>query len=570
MTFVETKDRLVFNEIEISGPIGVDIFLSKEGEERMDLCKKIKNLFDKVPDVNMDFDDVFEKELINSEDLIDIYNGLGKFIEEDIENNSRIILYLPSQLLPDMGKEIDNENLKKSRENFSEVYKKSWIRLLFVEDWRADFVDGDILEPGLGKPVPIRKAAHLLPDILEKKIISSDEIKTLIEVCDDENLKINLTEGLIVAVDKKLINFDFDENLVNKLLELKKPKIDENFIVSRARFRWDNQIQKEKEIDEKSEIICQKIIDGEINFSEINDVTEIVAIFKASKKISLTEKYLPLIYNCWTKDKNIFGNSIKSGLSHWKKMNIISDEVLEKFGIKLPNFNEPMLIDTKEIVKKDFGIFREAVEKIKEDNGLMKYIYPTFLVFGSRVKGYAGVDADMDAVVLFRPKTPFKKREEILERLNQKIPALKNVEKILEYWIDKKDEQFGFKTPEQNGKIIGAQEIHIFLNGIWISANNEFRKINEDIKNKYLNLDRFEEQKEEIRTGFLRQLENDNIQYRLMHKGWKYFNPSKKNQGTSHSELIDWKSDFWDPGYRRVATKLFLSKVFLPDLSINR
>ena len=40
-----------------------------------------------------------------------------------------------------------------------------------------------------------------------------------------------------------------------------------------------------------------------------------------------------------------------------------------------------------------------------------------------------------------------------------------------------------------------------------------------------------------------------------------------KKQGTKNSDLIDWKSDYWDPGYRRIATKLFLSRVFLPDLS---
>jgi hypothetical protein len=59
----------------------------------------------------------------------------------------------------------------------------------------------------------------------------------------------------------------------------------------------------------------------------------------------------------------------------------------------------------------------------------------------------------------------------------------------------------------------------------------------------------------------------DNLQYRLMHKGYDIFKPSKRIAGSEHSALIDWNSAFWDEGYRRIATLGFLSKVFLPDLS---
>jgi hypothetical protein len=29
--------------------------------------------------------------------------------------------------------------------------------------------------------------------------------------------------------------------------------------------------------------------------------------------------------------------------------------------------------------------------------------------------------------------------------------------------------------------------------------------------------------------------------------------------------MVDYESAFWDPGYRRVATQIFVSRVFLPD-----
>lgn len=566
LTLVLTEERLNSSRVEVTGPIGVEFFLGDEEKKRQDLYEKLTSIFNKIPNVNMDFDEAEEKDLVDSEELIKIYNGLTSFMEEDL-NNDRIILYLPFQLLPNMNKITSDENLEKSRKNFSEIYKKSWIRLLFETDLRADFIDGDVLEPGLGDPILVRKAAHLLPEILERKIITDKEVKQLMEIIDDENLKINLIEGLIVAAERKLIDFDFDKNLIEKLLKLQKPKIDFDFVVSRKRINWENKLRQEREIDEESENIKENIIKGVNNLNELISICQVVGIFKAGKEIGLAEKYLPYIYKYWNEGDDNSKSYIISGLSHWRKLGIIDDEILRKFKIKLPNFGELMPIEINELIENDFKIFGEVVEGIKEDEELMKYIYPTILTFGSRVKGYAEMNTDLDAAIFFRPGTPFKKREEILERLYEKQPKLNLVEKVLEYWIDEKNGKFGFNNVDKNnGRIIGAKEIHIFWGGIWISANDEFKRVREDIKNKYLNLGRFGEQKEQLRMNFLRRLENDVIQCRLMHKGWRYFYPSKKIKKVEHSDLIDGKSDFWEPEFRRIATQLFLTKVFLPDI----
>jgi predicted nucleotidyltransferase len=566
LDFAKANEDLKSEKRETAESVATEVFMGEEGEKRRQLKSNLMCAFEKITDANMDFEEAEEKGLIKSEELAKIYDGLTDFIKEDL-NNDRIILYLPFQLLPSMDRKSSDEGLEKSKENFRKIYKESWIRLLFETDSRADFIDGDVLESGMGNPVSVRKAAHLLPEILEKKIISSEEIKNLMEIIDDETLKINLTEGLIVAAERKLIDFDFDKKLIEKLLELQKPKIDFDFIVSRKRSIWENRMKREAQIDEESEMVKEELIKGVNNLDELTSICQVVGVFKAGKEVCLTEKYLPIIYKCWQEKDDGFKKYIKSGLSHWKKMGIIDDETLKKFGIKLPNFDKITPVEIDELMENDFRIFGEVVEEIKKDEELMKYVYPTILVFGSRVKGYAEMDADLDAAIFFRPETPFEKREEILERLYEKQPKLNLVEKILEYWIEEKEGKFGFKNIDKNnGKIIGAKEIHIFWGGIWIGENNEFRKIREDIKNKYLNLDRFGKQKEQLRMSFLRQLETDTIQCRLMHKGWRYFYPSKKIERNEDSDLIDGKSDFWEPEFRRLATQLFLTKVFLPEI----
>jgi hypothetical protein len=53
-----------------------------------------------------------------------------------------------------------------------------------------------------------------------------------------------------------------------------------------------------------------------------------------------------------------------------------------------------------------------------------------------------------------------------------------------------------------------------------------------------------------------------------MHKGYRKNYPANKEEKLVYGDLIDFGSDFWDQGYREVATQLFLRKVFLPpDLS---
>ncbi len=52
-----------------------------------------------------------------------------------------------------------------------------------------------------------------------------------------------------------------------------------------------------------------------------------------------------------------------------------------------------------------------------------------------------------------------------------------------------------------------------------------------------------------------------------MHKGYRHFFPKKGNLETEHSDNVDSDSAFYDSGYRRLATQLFINRVFLPQLS---
>jgi hypothetical protein len=156
----------------------------------------------------------------------------------------------------------------------------------------------------------------------------------------------------------------------------------------------------------------------------------------------------------------------------------------------------------------------------------------------------------------------------MFKKLTDTIPAAASVGSIKEAWMIEKEGKLQFRPiPEGATTVITARQIHFLLGGVWLHGDSESKSLREEITQKYLDLERFGTNKEDVRVQLLRQVELDMLQYRLMHKGYQRFYPSIRDEGTEHAEKIDGESTFWDPGYRRIASQLFISRVFLPDLS---
>ena len=67
-------------------------------------------------------------------------------------------------------------------------------------------------------------------------------------------------------------------------------------------------------------------------------------------------------------------------------------------------------------------------------------------------------------------------------------------------------------------------------------------------------------------TRWLEEMERDSLQYRLLHKGFERYFPIQSPMNTVHGHAIDGQSAFYDSRYRRIATELFIRRVFLPQL----
>lgn len=592
--------------------LGVEekIILGNEAAKRACLAKDLTNAFSKIGQNTPD--SASEKGLIKQQETDQMFEDLADFILDD-PNNVRLILYLPFQVFPDL-----NENLTSAKQKFGRVLRDGWIRLLFESEIRANFDDGDELEPALGAPPQTRKAAHLLPEFLKRGIVSEVDLVKLLKInSGDTELTQSLLEGAIVAKDDNLIgqqvwdeiqampsiqkackllpkgvskpvgmNLTIDQiatNLNSDLIQIENEYTsDSDYLkrVSPKRIVWEKSVKIDNAIETASQQIASKLISGEITISDAEEfkavgirgvvrAAEIIAKKEPEKARIFVEKALPMLRIFWRKGSPAEKDEIRFGASHLMRLNALPESFLADFEIVAPDLSVPLPIDLNSFIENDGKPIAEAAKKIQENPILSKYFYPFILAFGSKIKGYADRNGDFDIAVFIKPGVSWQERKDIVHLLKKHVPELNSVDKVLEFWINETDGKFCLNSISENSpkQVVGEDQIHFILGGVWIGDHQDLQKLRADLASRYLNLTRYGKQKEAVRYKLLRQLELDVLQYRLMHKGYKKYYPSKKETPITHGNLIDWRSDFWDPGYRKIATLLFLNKVFLPDLS---
>jgi hypothetical protein len=195
-------------------------------------------------------------------------------------------------------------------------------------------------------------------------------------------------------------------------------------------------------------------------------------------------------------------------------------------------------------------------------------LYPAFVVFGSRFKGYAERVADLDAAVFVRPETNVDEREIVEKAVAKTQGETTGLGGVVEFWLEEEGGKLIIRhVPQGRSTIADGDWVHVLFGGVWLGKNEDVQKLYKSLLPLYLRSDPKVASKEDARSLWLRQIEREVLQYRLMHKGFDRFFPNTLGLRTEHSPLLDSDSVFWDPGFRRIATRLFISKVFLPDLS---
>ncbi len=495
---------------------------------RQKLYSALTTLFEKTPHPTTE---IFDSEL---------FDLLADFLDAD-PHHRRLILYLPFELIP----------LRTPQsERFILSYLQHWRELLAESDVRANFVDGNILEPELaphGQRM-VKKAAHLIPYLIKKGLISLSEVKEIRDNTLDAILKESIEDAISPSLllentcQIKAVPLSLDELSETITYELKKiamrAALDHSRKMPYARVVWEQKDREEKLISLCADNIAQMI-----------------------RTCSITEKegisfLLPYAHE-----------TIDHILIRWVHMGILPEEYLHTLNITLPKL-DAFFLETNSLGC-EIEEFRTSIQSIVTSPKCSKLLYPTAIFFGSRLKGYALKDADLDIAVFVKPDVPLEERPRIQRMLMEMFKSKKIDGKIVEFWLTTDENGYTIRNfPNPDILLADSTWIHIPFAGVWLGEQEALKELHHNLLSGFLRSKDKIINRYDARTLWLRNIEREVLQYRLMHKGYHRLFPVIQS-ALLNTKQVDPQSAFWDSGYRRLATLLFITRVFLPQLEIS-
>jgi hypothetical protein len=580
--------------------------------QRLDLCSNVKYLLDLLSQDNKTIMELKE-DGASLKKIIAAYNGLADFISE-YETNGRIIFYLPFEMIPDLEFVLEVNELNRAADNFLSAYMKAWRKFLYIYELRVNFVDGDILESGLRRDneIFVCKAAHLIPILLQKKLITFAEVVTMLKTSSTQTLSVSLIDAILAANDLKIISDDqlrvsadpkvlgcFFTNVKSQVAQpeasiiktggelalfiasaLKECLRNRFFEVSPERMSWLEEVEKQKIINNYSEVIVNSVINNHLPMDilmgyfnlqvDTNFLLLAINTFRLTvermKKIKIefavTMAYYvkSWLHKTWLLDSVDAKKAIESTLHRWFNAEIIDASYLLTFDLKPVNLESEILSENV-CSAEEFYELTKALNSIRDNEAFAQYFYPVFNLYGSRVKGYGSKFTDIDLAVFVKPGVDPLQKDLVTEAITKILKHEKIKGRVLQFWLANHEEYLTVGNYFNGDKLMGnSSYAHVLFGGTWFGDLELVKTLHAKLLTPYL----FTENKS-LREVCLRELERDNLQYRLLHKGYDYLFPAGKRLDTKY---IDANCAFYDSGYRTLATKLFLKKVFLPRLGI--
>lgn len=542
----------------------------------------------------------------NPKHVSSLYSELTLSLQDN-EHFTRAALYIPFSLLPN-----HKEGGSSESSAFVDAYKHAFKKLLTHVDYRADFVDGDVLEPALRngkKPDQIVKAPHLLPQLMQKGIFSQDEVVALATEADEPALVEAFSDVLPILYRDGHINDEglqmitsLPQEAFKKLHSLQKPSLTNapesappsqtpkeildsflhsykatqnrisNDTISDGRKVWQSEIQTRrlqedfahKLIPHVTSDLTTDTIDGIVAQNTPPVIALILTTLRIKAGIEFetdgaisdhTSALITHILQATSTNKN------KEVVQSYE----IVQSYLRHFGLSDAGHEKPQFLEKKETPRtvNYFEALTSCATFIENDPLLKECLYPVVISLGSHAKGYAKEGSDIDMGVFVRPGTTEERRKDIQESLEVMNSQTGTHGSCIEFWIEKENEKVTIKNYENPDYRRGDATLTHPITGQWVGNIEATKILRKQLMEMYLSSAGGIIDHKDARTVWLRDIEHNMLQYRLMHKGYSSHLPPTTHK-KRHDFVIDGDSMFYDEGYRKVAFELFLKKVFLP------
>ena len=203
---------------------------------------------------------------------------------------------------------------------------------------------------------------------------------------------------------------------------------------------------------------------------------------------------------------------------------------------------------------------RESVDRLVlllQDQQSEGVFMPIVLVAGSKLKGYAAQASDIDIGLVVAPGVDADQARYVHQNASDLLANAALETDAVEYWLMQTDDGIEIRSPgDYDPHIADDYWSHGVFNAAWFGDENSILEVQQGLLHSY-------SRPSARRNHYIQAIERDLLQYRLLHKGYARHFPTNPPESSAR---IDGSSTYWDPGYRAVATKLFVDKVFIPKL----
>lgn len=575
-------ESLINWDIEIwSEQITQNEQLKTQIRERRKMISAVERATSRLPNPNTTLEQALRENFVNEDQLVNLFESLSDLLRDP--DYWRALLYIPFEFLPRTEWKPNSEVLAQEISRFRSYFMTAWKQLLIVQDVRANFVDGDILEvqSRTGDLPRVVKAAHLIPKLIESGFMSVVDAMRLREKSNDAILQKSIDDALMVMADMGFVSQDMLADMrisQDTSASQNHPAVK----ITEKRKLWLAGEKKKAAIHAASKKITEAILDNRLADEVISGIlstemteTEILTFiigarnaldrFAAAnpRQAKLQYEHLrPAMRALWQYDAPEIRKALATTF-HWLyRRSIISSNEMTDLGILIPDLANPLSKNLTENGSKSEDI-REGIASLEDDPVLARFLYPVVLLFGSRVKGYETLNADIDIAVFVKPGTGFAEKERIQAALKQNFSQ----KEIVQFWLEHSSSGLMVRNFEKTETLLGESYwTHVLFGGIWAGEAETIKELHKKLLPRYFSANDHLLHELPARQLYLEELERDALQYRLMHNGYARFFPPQGGIHTAHANRVDGNSMFWDSGYRQLAIRIFLKRVFLPKI----
>ena len=531
---------------------------SEQITEHEELTKRLHAVLNSLPRPDTPIEIAITQGHVTEEQVAELYASLSRFLSN--RDYRRLVLYLPFELMPKKAWRPIGKKLQDALAQFEQAYMEAWRSLLSAHDVRANFTDGDVLEVELrdGDLPRVVKAAHLIPVLIEKGWMTVVDAEKLAEEANNRILQDSVLDALLA---------------VRGTSKPERPKTDPKSPapITEKRALWLKQKEHHKVVDALSENIRKAIMYGQPATPETQEVlaegirkaVESLASSDLGEARALYRRHEQTLRALWRNDSPGVREALLKAFRRFCHLGVIGRKQLAELNITTPKLEGPFSENLEHIT--DLVDMQGIAASIGSTPELSQFVYPVVLVYGSRLSGYGTQKSDIDVAVFVKPGISFDSRPRLQELLGKTF-VHNLIPSVIEFWLEERNGALRVRDFENPDISLGESYwTHALFGAAWIGPEHVIRELCAKLLLPYLSNTDGILQGENARRLYLESLESASLQYRLMHSGYARF---YAHYGARYSDSIDGSSTFWDSGYRWLATKLFLGRVFLPKIPV--